>query len=330
MALTSPVRLRVDDPTGVAPARRAGEQMADKLGFDEQRRGEVAIVVTELATNLVRHAGSGEIVLRPTPGVEASIDAIAWDSGPGIPNTVRARGDGFSTAGGAGTGLGAIGRLSSTVDLQAADGQGTVIAARVGDDAPAPGVDGLALAMAGETACGDAWTQVREGDLVTIMLADGLGHGDDAAAAANAAVREVRTGLDAQSMAERLHGALRSTRGAAGAVARLNVRTGALDFAGIGNIAAAIVDGPESKSLASMPGTLGHRVERFRSFNHEVPPGALLVLHSDGCRSGWDLARYAGAQRRDPLVIASLLIRDFERGRDDVSVVVARTAAERL
>jgi anti-sigma regulatory factor (Ser/Thr protein kinase) len=329
MALTAPVRLRVGDPSGVAPARRAVEQLADALGLDERRRGEAAIVVTELATNLVRHAGDGELILRATPGNRISIDAIAWDDGPGIPNPARARGDGFSTAGGSGTGLGAVDRLSSTLDLQAANGQGTVIVARLGDEGPASDVDGLALAMAGESASGDAWGQVREGDLVTILLADGLGHGDDAAAAANTAVRELRTGLTAVAVIERMHAALQHTRGAAAAVARLNLRTGALEFAGIGNIAAAIVDGAEAKSLASMPGTLGHRVQRFRSFAHEVPPGALLVLHSDGCRSGWDLSKYPGAQRRDPLVIASLLIRDFERGRDDVSVVVARTAAER-
>jgi Stage II sporulation protein E (SpoIIE) len=205
-----------------------------------------------------------------------------------------------------------------------------VVVARVGEAVPAaePAVDGLALAMAGETACGDAWTQVREGDLVTILLADGLGHGPDAALAAHAAVREVRTGLTAEALVQRMHAALQPTRGAAAAVARLNLRTGALDFAGIGNIAATIVDGASTRSLASMPGTLGHRVARFRSFPQEVPPGALLVLHSDGCRSGWDLSRYPGAQRRDPLVVAALLIRDFERGRDDVSVVVARTARD--
>ena len=47
-------------------------------------------------------------------------------------------------------------------------------------------------------------------------------------------------------------------------------------------------------------------------------------MHSDGLRSGWDLSAYPGVARRDPLVTAALLIRDFERGRDDVSVVVAK------
>jgi anti-sigma regulatory factor (Ser/Thr protein kinase) len=328
MALTPPGRFRVDDPSGVAPARRAAERIADDLGLGERRRGEAAILVTELATNLIRHAGGGEVVVRAGATSPDALEAIAWDRGPGIPNLPRARADGFSTAGGAGTGLGAIERLASTLDFQAAAGQGTVAVARLGGASAAPDVDGLALAMAGERACGDAWGQARDGDALTIMLADGLGHGDDAAQAANLAVREVRAGLGAEALLQRIHQALRPTRGAAAAVACLDLRTGALDFAGIGNIAATIVDGTDMKSLASMPGTLGHRVERFRGFRHEVPPGALLVLHSDGCRSGWDLTKYPGAQRRDPLVVAGLLIRDFERGRDDVSAVVARTFAE--
>jgi anti-sigma regulatory factor (Ser/Thr protein kinase) len=324
MALGAPVRLRVDDPSGVAPARRAVEQLADDLGFDERRRGEAAIVVTELATNLVRHGEGGEIILRINRAGEPTIDAIALDRGPGIANLARARGDGFSTSGGPGNGLGAIERLSATMDLQAGRDQGAVVVARLGPDATVPAVDGVALPMAGETASGDAWGQVTDGSLTTILLADGLGHGDDAAHAANTAVRDLRAGLDPVTLLQRIHGALMPTRGAAAAVARFDRRSGALQLAGIGNIAASIVDGATTKSLVSLPGIVGHGRPKFRAFDYELPPGGLLVMHSDGCRGGWDLASYPGAQRRDPLVIASLLIRDFERGRDDVSVVVAR------
>ena len=326
MALTRPIRLRVDDPSGVAPARRAAERLAADLGFDEEARGKVAIVVTELTTNLLRHAGNGEVIVRASTGAEQSVDVVAWDTGPGIPNLGRARGDGFSTAGGSGTGLGAVERLSAAVDLQAAADQGVVIVARLGDARPDPDVDGLALAMDGETACGDAWTQVRDGDVVTILLADGLGHGDDAAAAANAAVREMRAGHRARGPpAAHPRRAAAHARGGGGDrpagcprwIARVR-----RDREHLGDDRRRPDD---SKSLPSMAGTLGHRVQRWRTFHQQLPPGALLVLHSDGCRTGWNLSHYPGAQRRDPLVIASLLVRDFERGRDDVSVVVART-----
>jgi anti-sigma regulatory factor (Ser/Thr protein kinase) len=326
MALSSPLRLRVDDRSGVAPARRAAEGLADSLGFDEERRGEVAIVVTELATNLLRHAGGGEVILRVGRGEHPTVDAIATDHGPGMADPMKARADGYSTAGGAGNGLGAIERLSSTLDLQTGPGQGTVVAARIGVEAAMPAVDGLALALAGETASGDAWDWVGERDVATILLADGLGHGDDASRAAIAAVRELRVGLDPAALLQLVHGALRPTRGAAVAIARLQLRTGELEFAGVGNVAASVVTGGSSRSLVSMPGIVGHGTPRIRAASERLEPGSLLVMHSDGCRSGWDLTAYAGLQRRDPLVIASLLIRDFERGRDDVSVVVARVA----
>ena len=326
MALTPPVRLKVEDASGVAPARRAAEDLATRLGFDAHRRGEVAIVVTELATNLLRHGGGGEILLRRTPHADAAIDAIAWDRGPGMNDVIRSRRDGFSTAGGSGTGLGAVGRLSTTFDVQSTPDRGTVLVARLGA-AEAPDVDGLVVAMKGEEASGDAWGQARDGSTLTVLLADGLGHGTEAALAAAAAVRQLRPDESPEAQLERMHAALRPTRGAAAAIARLDLATGALRFAGVGNIAATIVAGDSLRSLASLNGTLGHRVERFHAYDHHVEPGGLLVLHSDGCRTGWDLSEHPGLIRRDPLVIASLLLRDRERGRDDASVVVARRGA---
>lgn len=323
MALRPPIRLRVEDPSGVAPCRRAVERLAADLGFDETARGEAAIVVTELATNLVRHAGGGEIVLRGRVDDRPEIDAIAWDRGPGLGDVARSLRDGFSTAGGSGTGLGAIGRLSATFDLQSTPTRGTVLVARLGATAP-PAIDGLALPMAGEEASGDAWAHVVDGSTATIVLVDGLGHGVDAAHAAGTAIRELRAGLSPEELLERMHGALRPTRGAAAAVAQVDLDSGAIRFAGIGNIAALAVQGSASKALASQNGTLGHRVQRIQAYDHRLDPGGLLVLHSDGVRTGWDLMEHPGLVRRDPLVVASVLIRDFERGRDDVSAVVVR------
>ena len=241
--MIAPVRLRVDDPSGVAPVRRAAEELADDLGFDEQHKGEAAIVVTELATNLVRHAGGGEIILRVSRAGPVGIDVIASDHGPGIPNHARAREDGYSTGGGPGNGLGAIDRMSATMDLQSVAGQGSVVLARLGGNAEVPAVDGIALPMAGETVSGDAWGQTSDGDVSTILVVDGLGHGGSAATAANAAIRELKPGLDPATLLARMNGALRPTRGAAAAIARLDRRTRKIQYAGIGNIAASIVDG---------------------------------------------------------------------------------------
>jgi anti-sigma regulatory factor (Ser/Thr protein kinase) len=328
VALTLPGRLAVEEQSQVATVRRAASSMAAGLGLSEQLQAEAAIVATEMATNLLRHAGGGEVVLRPSEIFPDVMEVIAWDHGPGMSDVASSRRDGFSTAGGAGTGLGAIGRLSSTFDLQSTPGRGTVLAARIGAvDAPPP-VDGIVLAMRGEEASGDAWRHIRDGRYLTIVLADGLGHGVDAARASRAATSELAPNATPDTLLERMHGALRPTRGAAAAVARVDLATGALRFAGVGNISASIVSGGSTRSLVSMNGTLGHNVRRIQGFDHELASDALLVMHSDGVTGNWDLRAHPGVTRRDPLVLASVLVRDCERGRDDVSVVVARGRAE--
>lgn len=328
MALSAALRLRVEDLSGVAPARRAAEDFARRLGFDVQRQGEAAIVVTELGTNLVRHAQGGELILRPEAEHEPTLDVIAWDRGPGIADTTKARGDGFSTSGGMGTGLGAIERLTTSFDIQTAPGRGTVIAVRLRGHGLPGQIDGLVIPIHGEELSGDAWSHATAGNSVTLMLADGLGHGAEAARAAGTALRQLRPDTDPVELLERMHLALRPTRGAAIAVARIDLMTSKLRFAGVGNVATTIVSGERTKSLASMNGTIGHRVSRIRADDLELEPGALVVMHSDGCKNGWNLADYPGLRRLSPLVTASVLIRDFERGRDDVSVVVARMPSQ--
>ncbi len=329
MALTSATRLRIEDPSAVAHARRTAEGIAERLGFDENGRGEIAIVVTELCTNVIRHADRGEIVVRPVAAEQPTLDVVVWDRGPGIADVAKARRDGFSTRSGSGTGLGAIERISTSFELQTRPGQGTVAAARLGGEALSSEIDGLVLPLAGEEISGDVWAYAREGDVVTVVLADGLGHGPEAARAASAAARQLRNGTDPVELLERMHGALRATRGAAVAVARVDLGTGALRFAGVGNIAAVLVSGSQTKTLPSMNGTIGHRVAKIRADDLQLAPGAQLIMHSDGCRGGWELTDYPGLLRRTPLLLASVLLRDFERGRDDVSVVVTRVRADR-
>jgi anti-sigma regulatory factor (Ser/Thr protein kinase) len=327
VALTVPGRLAVEEQSQVAAVRRAAASMAAGLGLSEQRQAEAAIVATEMATNLLRHGGGGEVVLRPSELFPDVMEVIAWDKGPGMSDVAGSRRDGVSTVGGAGTGLGAIGRLSSTFDLQSTPGRGTVLVARIGAVEAPPPVDGIVLAMRGEEASGDAWRQVRDGRHLTIVVADGLGHGVDAARASRAATAELAPNVTPDTLLERMHGALRPTRGAAAAVARIDLATGALRFAGVGNISARIVAGGVARSLVSMNGTLGHSLRRIQGFDHELGPDALLVMHSDGVTGNWDLRAHPGLSRRDPLVLASVIVRDCERGRDDVSVVVAHGPA---
>ena len=87
-----------------------------------------------------------------------------------------------------------------------------------------------------------------------------------------------------------------------------------------------LLAGGSSRSLVSHNGTLGMSSPQIQEFRSEWPPDAMLVMHSDGLQSSWDLSSYAGLASRHPAVIGGALLRDFRRQRDDASVVVVKAA----
>ena len=121
-----------------------------------------------------------------------------------------------------------------------------------------------------------------------------------------------------------VHNALRSTRGGAVALAEMDRRRGVINYCGLGNISAVLArpDGNE-QHLVSLSGIAGHVARRLQKFTYPWTAGSLLIMHSDGINTHWNLARYPGLARRQPGVIAGVLARDHRRGPDDATVVVA-------
>jgi anti-sigma regulatory factor (Ser/Thr protein kinase) len=330
------VPLTVADATQIGEARRAARALAGRLGFDEIEAGKVALVVTEAVTNLVKHAGGGEVLLSVLErGGVAGIEVLVLDRGPGMSDLSWCLRDGASSAGTAGNGLGALARLAASFDIHTAPGAGSALVARLWARPP-PGrpsaleVGAVCVPKPGQLVCGDAWAVEERAGRAVVLVVDGLGHGPDAASASLAAVRAFRdnAGLDPASLLRELHAALRPTRGAVAAVAMLDLAAGLVRFCGVGNVAGAIRSGDASRSLVSHNGTLGHEARKFQEFVYPFPAGSLLVLHSDGLASQWRLDPASGLAARDPALVAGVLYRDFGRGRDDVTVVAARAAGE--
>jgi anti-sigma regulatory factor (Ser/Thr protein kinase) len=321
----------VTEASQVGEARRAAAALTARLGFGETEAGKVAIVVTEAAGNLVKHARGGEILLRSLErdGV-AGLEILALDRGPGMTDVGRCFRDGFSTAGTPGTGLGAIRRLSSFADIHSTLPTGTALLARLWSG-PAPGppaglrVGAVTVPVAGEEVCGDAWAVEQDAGRTVLLVVDGLGHGPCAADAARDAVRVFRenASLAPAEILRAIHLALRSTRGAAVAVAAVDLTEETVHYAGVGNIAGTILSGGAMRSLVSHNGTVGHEARKFQEFAYPFPADATLVMHSDGLASRWGLEPYPGLALRDPALIAGVLYRDFRRGRDDVTVLAA-------
>ncbi|MDB5073261.1 MAG: putative Two-component system regulatory protein [Candidatus Eremiobacteraeota bacterium] len=326
--------IAVEDGSAPGRVRRSAMAVARRLGFSEHRVGEVAIAATELATNLHRHAVEGAVLVRVRRDAgEAAVELVVVDGGPGVADLGAVARDGTSSAGTLGIGLGAAMRLSTWFDSHSVLGRGTVMVATFWPAAAPvarPIVAALTREMVGETVCGDACAQRRREGATTLMLADGLGHGELAAIAAREAVRafigETDAGAKPATTIRRLDGVLRSTRGAAVAIVELDASARTLTFAGVGNVAGWIDDGEQRKALVSNPGIVGNNAKTIREFETALPDGALVVLHSDGLTSKWDLRAYPGLRQRDPHLVAATLMRDAGVRHDDASVIVARAS----
>jgi serine phosphatase RsbU (regulator of sigma subunit) len=188
---------------------------------------------------------------------------------------------------------------------------------------------GVNIPYAGAAYSGDAWAWVRAEDRLTLMLADGLGHGLEAARASQAAVRGLREAahLTPAESLQRLHRALGGTRGAAVAVAQLDTRAGRLRFAGVGNVGARLREGGTWRSLLSRPGIVGaHRPARLREEDVAWAEDRLLILHTDGLPSRWTPSSDPALLTADPAVTAAVTIRDASSParpvRDDTAVAV--------
>ncbi|MGV9451589.1 ATP-binding protein [Streptomyces sp. NPDC003635] len=335
----------VPESTRVRDVHRAAEAACGRIGLDTQTTAAAALVATELATNLVKHANGGRIIInlvgRSDPAADRTpcVQITSLDHGPGIPDVAKVLKDGYTTAPSSlGAGLGTCLRLSTDFDLHSRPGRGTVAVARV---CPAPPrartrpaaadvrAGGINTSLAQAEHSGDAFAWVRSGSLVTMLLADGLGHGSKAAEASTAALEGLhRTAhLRPTDILRFLHGALRPTRGAAIGVAQLDESESRLSYAGVGNIGARLHGDEGWQALISHPGIVGaHFPANVPLHQSTWRPRSLLVLHSDGLPSRWVPPEDPRIPAHDPAVVAAMILRDAGSAarpqRDDTSVAV--------
>jgi anti-sigma regulatory factor (Ser/Thr protein kinase) len=332
----SSVRVPLDDLSRVGEARRMADTLARAAGLDEGARGALGVVVTEAATNLARHARAGVVLLRDTtPTGRPGVELLAVDAGPGMEDLSHVFTDGVSTGGTPGTGLGAMRRMAHELDLYSKPGQGTALVARVfaasaavwrGERrAPLLDVGVICTPVSPETVSGDGWSVIQEVDRAAVLVVDGLGHGPSAAEAADVARDAFREVSDREPREALLviHEALRATRGAALVITTLRrTATGAtVTLAGAGNISAAVVGGTRTRALPSVNGTAGLQIRAPQQFTTELSPGEQLVFCTDGVTTRWRLDSYPGIVDRDPALLAAVIHRDCERGRDDATVM---------
>jgi anti-sigma regulatory factor (Ser/Thr protein kinase) len=322
----------VEEQSQVGKVRREALSLATIASFGELDGGRVALAATEIATNVLRHGKGGRVQLSLIVGSQGlGVEVCGIDRGPGF-SLAQCLPDGFSTAGSPGQGLGAIQRQSTVFEAWC-DPSGAIVLSRIyaaesgSEDVP---YGALRVPMRHEVVCGDGWHLTWEGPRLTATLIDGLGHGPQAsdatelgvAAAAEAGTRSV------DDVINRMHARMSRSRGGAAAVFAYDGATGRGQFAGIGNIAVTVLHGASSRGFPSHPGIVGAQFRRVQPFSFHAEPGSLLVMHSDGLQSRWSIGQYEGLLYRHPALVAAVLQRDFDRGRDDAGIIAIRLGGQ--
>jgi len=323
----------VQDQSQVAEARRRSAAVAERFGLKEADAGRVALVATELATNLLKHGAGGEMLAGPyEDNTGSGVEVLALDRGPGMPNVAACIADGYSTAGSAGRGIGAVVRQSNAFDIATWPGVGTAVLARFtakppSREPPAPTAawGAVSVAKPGQEVCGDGWSVSTASVGRSLLVVDGLGHGPEAAEAAVEAVRLFNryNGHQVDTLVDYIHGGLRATRGAAIAVARHDPAARKIVYSGIGNIAGVLAVNGNLRRMVSMAGTAGYNARKIQAFDYPFESG-LVIMYSDGLSSSWTLDKYPGLATFHPTLIAAILYRDLSRRRDDSTVLVGK------
>lgn len=347
--MTATVSLQEEIPireaADVGVCRRRASHLAVHLGFDDTDVGRVAILATELAENVLRHGGGkGEFRLREVNDHEGrrGIQVSCSDEGPGLDKD-RVFLDGFSTGASLGIGLGAVARMADSCDvLTPPSGRGVEIVCKKWLKAGAAAPQALPVAAPlipvevgarsrpypGLKVNGDAYVMRFLGDRRRIVAAviDGLGHGVDAHEAAVVAQRVVETnaGLNLVGLFQDAHQLLRPTRGAVMAVAVLHLDERRMEFLGVGNIEAVLINAKTSTQLTSLGGTVGHSMRSIRPFEYPWDGHHTLVMCSDGIRSAWRTQLPQEILQAHPDILTDSILSGFSRENDDATAIGIR------
>ncbi|MGW7103906.1 SpoIIE family protein phosphatase [Streptomyces sp. NPDC054838] len=323
-------QVRIDHYSAVHVAAETARAVAQECRLPGALPDQAAVVASELASNIDKHARDGVLYIQPLP-LGGGVEVLAADRGPGIAEVARCLADGYTTTGTLGAGLGAVGRIATEVAISSRTdtGSGTLVCARLAlpheREAARQPVGLVCLPAAGQEECGDAAVVADLGDVRTALVVDGLGHGQEAAEAAQAAVRSFRGAAEATlpDIMTALHRALRHTRGAA--VALLRLRAGEAEYCGIGNVRMVALSPDEvHHRLTGQPGVVGWRMPDPRSHRVPLTGATTTALHTDGIDLRWAHTPPAHFLRLPAPLLAATVAHGYHRTRDDATVLVAR------
>jgi anti-sigma regulatory factor (Ser/Thr protein kinase) len=325
----------VEDRSYLSFIKREIHNTVTQAGFSSQRAGEVDIIVSELTSNLIKHATSGELIYRlKEEGNNKAFELFCIDNGPGTNEILRMMKDGTSTSNTLGHGLGAIGRLSDFFQIYSRENWGTVAYSKTYMNTlphylpkkTELHIKPIQLCIKGERVCGDGYYIKNTGEETQIFLGDGLGHGPHAHEAVETAIEAFKDHDSSQpiDILRHIHQKVKKTRGLVATIAILNHDSQHWKIGGIGNITTRLYQGVFSKNYMSYNGILGLNIPNTMSDYVVEEKHQGIIMCTDGIRTRWDLAKYPSILKYDASIIASAIFKDQARRTDDMTVLVGK------
>jgi len=326
----------------VSVARNCAKNMANIIGFSQTASEELALAVSELASNIIKHAKEGSIMLLPlSDDGHIGMQIESHDKGPGIENVEQAVADGFSTVGSLGFGLGTVNRLMDEFTITSRrvnPNRGTHILCKRFVRTDSGGVSCSPLEFGVATRAhprmnvnGDSFVIKQWGTSALVGVIDGVGHGQYALRAAQAARQYIETHYD-QPLSSIFLGVgrtCRATRGVVMSLARFDWTADQssikLTFSGIGNVEMHVAPKPEPMKFHVRRGILGVNVTANPIVTeHPWKPEYVMVLHSDGIPAHWKWTDFPELTNASAEVAAQRLLQHLARVDDDATVIVVR------
>jgi len=318
--------IRVEADYDIGKARRAVVNFSQELGMSARNLSNIAIITTELATNLVRYANAGGVV-HYSSSPENGLFLQIRDDGPGIPDVENALMNGVSSNGSLGCGLGAVQRLADHFSIKTGE-QGTEIIVYKYLDSKTKqnlSVGVYSRPYPGYLHNGDGFFIDQKPTRKVFGLFDALGHGDLAYETAKILLKSLQDNyrLPLEQMIQLSHQSLIGSRGA---VLFLAVITKSeFKYIGIGNIESFLgMIGLPPKRLMSYRGVLGATLPEIKVTTLPWNPGSWLLVHTDGILERWKSVEQVFIKGGDPGMCCRQIVQDYSRDNDDASVLIVR------
>lgn len=327
---------KIDDRSLIAFIKREIHNLALRVGFTPHRAAETDIIVAELTSNLIKYAKGGELLYRAN--VEEGhneIEIYCLDKGVGFENLSKIMNDGYSSSNTLGHGLGSIKRLSNDFQIYSMKNWGCVQHVKICDKLEfqlSPLQSGLnyaaiAVNYPGETTCGDGYHVKSSKKGFQIFLGDGLGHGENANEAVQLAIKAFKQTIEVEpaEILRDIHSKVKKSRGLVATIASVDYNSEVWTICGIGNISTRIYDGLDNKTYTPYNGIIGHNIPR--TLNSTIVPykkHQIIIMHSDGLRTRWNLNDMTSILKQHSGVLASSIYKENVRGTDDASILVGK------